>query len=59
LDSGERLKRPEKCPPNIYAIMDRSWSSNPKDRPDFKDIVVLLKKEKSILPKFSFFGSLR
>ncbi|CAF0835288.1 unnamed protein product [Adineta steineri] len=56
---GERLKRPEKCPANIYAIMSNCWLLTPKDRASFKEIVEILRKEKSILPKFPFFNSLR
>jgi hypothetical protein len=37
--------------------MANCWLLQPKDRPDFKEIVEHLKKEKSILPKFPFFGS--
>jgi hypothetical protein len=35
--------------------MNTCWLLNPKDRPNFEKIVELLKKEKSILPKLSFF----
>ncbi|CAF3398988.1 unnamed protein product [Rotaria sp. Silwood1] len=54
---GERLKQPQKCPVNIYAIMTNCWLLNSKDRHNFEKIVELLKKEKSILPKLPFFGS--
>ncbi|UJR37690.1 hypothetical protein I4U23_030385 [Adineta vaga] len=54
---GERLKRPDKCPANMYQIMTESWSFNPKDRPAFKDIVEVLRKERSILSIFPFFNS--
>ncbi|CAF5103638.1 unnamed protein product, partial [Rotaria sp. Silwood1] len=53
----ERLKQPQKCPVNIYAIMTNCWLLNSKDRHNFEKIVELLKKEKSILPKLPFFGS--
>ncbi|CAF2524438.1 unnamed protein product [Rotaria sp. Silwood2] len=54
---GERLKQPQKCPVNIYAIMTNCWLLDAKDRYNFEKIVELLKKEKSVLPKIPFFGS--
>uniref|UniRef100_A0A8C5CQR7 Activated CDC42 kinase 1 n=1 Tax=Gadus morhua TaxID=8049 RepID=A0A8C5CQR7_GADMO len=32
---GERLPRPEDCPPDIYQVMRRCWAQTPEDRPSF------------------------
>ncbi|RZF48730.1 hypothetical protein LSTR_LSTR015470 [Laodelphax striatellus] len=32
---GERLPRPDTCPPRLYDILLKCWSKNPADRPTF------------------------
>lgn len=32
---GERLKRPEACPTDIYQLMLQCWAHKPADRPTF------------------------
>ncbi|KAJ8928265.1 hypothetical protein NQ314_019216 [Rhamnusium bicolor] len=39
LRSGRRLPRPEICTDELFALMQRCWMENPKDRPSFKDLV--------------------
>ncbi|CAG2248820.1 HGFR [Mytilus edulis] len=38
LQSGERLKRTDFCPPQLYDLMLRCWESDPDDRPTFQEI---------------------
>ncbi|XP_063442523.1 macrophage-stimulating protein receptor-like [Mytilus trossulus] len=38
LQSGERLKRTDFCPPLLYDLMLRCWESDPDDRPTFHEI---------------------
>jgi hypothetical protein len=45
---GERLKQPDKCPQKIFAIITKCWNADPKDRPNFENLVELLKKEKPL-----------
>ena len=37
---GERLGRPERCPPEMFRLMLSCWEKNPRDRPSFADISV-------------------
>lgn len=39
VESGYRMDAPEGCPPKIYEIMRHAWSSEPKDRPSFADVL--------------------
>lgn len=39
VENGYRMDAPEGCPPKIYEIMRRAWSSASKDRPSFKEIL--------------------
>lgn len=43
---GERLKRPEKCPPKVFTILASCWLATPGDRPTFAKLVELLRKER-------------
>ncbi|XP_072175240.1 uncharacterized protein [Diadema setosum] len=33
---GERLQRPDHCPPGIYQIMESCWQASPEERPTFE-----------------------
>ncbi|KAH9491816.1 Tyrosine-protein kinase htk16 [Bulinus truncatus] len=35
IEDGNRLNRPEKCPPVVYEVMLKCWSAKPADRPTF------------------------
>ncbi|CAK5089962.1 unnamed protein product [Meloidogyne enterolobii] len=35
IESGQRLKQPEYCPPQIYEIMKMCWYNEPEQRPKF------------------------
>lgn len=38
-----RLKKPQLCPDNIYAdLVMTCWRDNPKDRPNFTQIIIQL-----------------
>ena len=41
---GERLPRPDKCPEQMYAIMESCWRSAPKDRPSMSDVQTRLQE---------------
>ncbi|XP_050310797.1 activated Cdc42 kinase Ack [Anthonomus grandis grandis] len=41
---GERLARPEACPPPIYATLLRCWARNPQERPSFAALKEFLRK---------------
>lgn len=32
---GERLKRPNDCPADVYQLMVQCWAHRPQDRPNF------------------------
>lgn len=40
VESGYRMDAPEGCPKKIYEIMRRAWSSEPKDRPSFSEVLI-------------------
>ncbi|XP_056150911.1 protein tyrosine kinase 2 beta, b [Lampris incognitus] len=40
LEQGIRLPKPENCPPTIYSLMTRCWSYDPRERPNFTELVV-------------------
>lgn len=42
--AGERLPRPDKCPPSVYAVMQNCWKSAPKDRPAMLEIEASLQE---------------
>ncbi|KAJ6661211.1 hypothetical protein lerEdw1_015348 [Lerista edwardsae] len=42
LEKGDRLPKPEACPPILYALMTRCWDYDPSDRPKFKELVCSL-----------------
>lgn len=44
VEGGYRMEAPEGCPPKIYDIMRRAWSSEPKDRPTFADALNEIEK---------------
>lgn len=35
---GERLGRPERCPADVFDLIQRCWQANPQDRPTFAQI---------------------
>uniref|UniRef100_A0A8C6V923 Protein-tyrosine kinase 2-beta n=1 Tax=Naja naja TaxID=35670 RepID=A0A8C6V923_NAJNA len=39
LEKGDRLPKPDACPPILYALMTRCWDYDPNDRPKFKELV--------------------
>ncbi|KAM8726490.1 protein tyrosine kinase 2 beta, b isoform 2-T5 [Acanthopagrus schlegelii] len=40
LEQGIRLPKPDNCPPALYSLMTRCWSYDPRDRPNFTELVV-------------------
>ncbi|XP_035756621.1 protein-tyrosine kinase 2-beta [Egretta garzetta] len=42
LERGDRLPKPDLCPPMLYTLMTRCWSYDPSERPKFKDLVCSL-----------------
>lgn len=45
---GERLPRPDHCPPGIYSLMEICWQANPEDRPMFSSVKDQLDKMKPL-----------
>ncbi|XP_050804704.1 protein-tyrosine kinase 2-beta isoform X2 [Gopherus flavomarginatus] len=42
LEKGDRLPKPDLCPPVLYTLMTRCWDYDPNDRPKFKELVCSL-----------------
>ncbi|XP_051051441.1 protein-tyrosine kinase 2-beta isoform X2 [Phodopus roborovskii] len=42
LEKGDRLPKPDLCPPVLYTLMTRCWDYDPSDRPRFTEIVCSL-----------------
>lgn len=42
LEKGDRLPKPELCPPVLYTLMTRCWDYDPSDRPRFTELVCSL-----------------
>uniref|UniRef100_A0A8C0HC48 Protein-tyrosine kinase 2-beta n=1 Tax=Chelonoidis abingdonii TaxID=106734 RepID=A0A8C0HC48_CHEAB len=42
LEKGDRLPKPDLCPPILYTLMTRCWDYDPNDRPKFKELVCSL-----------------
>uniref|UniRef100_UPI003AB097B5 protein tyrosine kinase 2 beta, b isoform X1 n=1 Tax=Centroberyx gerrardi TaxID=166262 RepID=UPI003AB097B5 len=40
LEQGIRLPKPDECPPALYSLMTRCWSYDPRERPNFTELVV-------------------
>ncbi|XP_068197895.1 protein tyrosine kinase 2 beta, b isoform X2 [Antennarius striatus] len=40
LEQGIRLPKPDTCPPALYSLMTRCWSYDPRERPNFTELVV-------------------
>nr|XP_057912232.1 protein tyrosine kinase 2 beta, b isoform X1 [Doryrhamphus excisus] len=40
LEQGIRLPKPENCPPALYSLMTRCWAYDPRERPNFTELVV-------------------
>lgn len=40
--SGFRLSKPDKCPESMWNIVMKCWEKNPKDRPNFDEIVKMI-----------------
>nr|XP_029134083.1 protein-tyrosine kinase 2-beta isoform X1 [Labrus bergylta] len=40
LEQGIRLPKPDNCPPALYSLMTRCWSYDPRERPNFTELVV-------------------
>lgn len=38
IESGDRLRLPDQCPPNLYSLMCQCWSYDPSRRPNFSEI---------------------
>ncbi|KAL0268767.1 UNVERIFIED_CONTAM: hypothetical protein PYX00_010583 [Menopon gallinae] len=39
VEEGERLSQPEKCPDEVYRIMERCWNVDPAKRPTFAQLL--------------------
>ena len=44
LRSGRRLSKPQYCPDLIYSIMSLCWLDDPAERPEFKDVLLLMEE---------------
>ncbi|KAM4635590.1 tyrosine-protein kinase Fer isoform 2-T2 [Polymixia lowei] len=48
VDKGYRMSCPQRCPDDVYKVMQRCWQYNPEDRPKFaqlqKDLAAIKKK---------------
>ncbi|NXO77716.1 FAK2 kinase, partial [Sitta europaea] len=42
LEKGDRLPKPERCPPLLYALLARCWDYDPAQRPKFQELVCSL-----------------
>ncbi|XP_038626862.1 protein-tyrosine kinase 2-beta isoform X1 [Tachyglossus aculeatus] len=42
LEKGDRLPKPDGCPPILYTLMTRCWDYGPRDRPRFTELVCSL-----------------
>jgi hypothetical protein len=40
---GKRMTIPESCPQQLRKIMEVCWKAEPKDRPEFTEILEMLK----------------
>lgn len=38
VEKGYRMSRPQRCPDDIYKVMQRCWNYNPEERPKFSQI---------------------
>ena len=46
---GERLKRPNDCPADVYQLMLQCWVHRPQDRPNFAALKDFLREVSSVL----------
>ncbi|KAF7486309.1 Hypothetical predicted protein [Marmota monax] len=42
LEKGDRLPKPDLCPPVLYTLMTRCWDYDPSDQPHFMELVCSL-----------------
>ncbi|XP_073529941.1 protein-tyrosine kinase 2-beta isoform X2 [Phyllobates terribilis] len=42
IEKGDRLPKPEMCPPTLYTLMTRCWTYDPSERPKFTELVCSL-----------------
>ncbi|XP_053316712.1 protein-tyrosine kinase 2-beta [Spea bombifrons] len=42
IEKGDRLPKPEICPPTLYTFMTRCWTYDPTERPKFTELVCSL-----------------
>lgn len=45
LESGVRLPKPQRCPPNMYSLLSHCWAYEPQGRPAFNQLVCNLRHE--------------
>lgn len=43
LEKGDRLPKPDLCPPVLYTLMTRCWDYDPSERPRFTELVCSLR----------------
>ncbi|XP_023373778.1 non-receptor tyrosine-protein kinase TYK2 [Otolemur garnettii] len=43
LERGDRLPRPDKCPPEVYLLMKNCWETEASFRPTFQNLIPILK----------------
>lgn len=41
LEAGNRLSKPELCPPDMFNVMERCWRETPEERPTFQELLTL------------------
>lgn len=54
LESGQRMKMPTNCSPEIYQLMQDCWKAEPNERPNFSQIAQKLEKVLSDLGNVCF-----
>ncbi|KAM8974306.1 non-receptor tyrosine-protein kinase TNK1 isoform 2-T2 [Pelodytes ibericus] len=45
---GERLERPEDCPPALYSVITKCWAHRPDQRPNFNALIGLLQEARPL-----------
>uniref|UniRef100_A0A671V6Q1 non-specific protein-tyrosine kinase n=1 Tax=Sparus aurata TaxID=8175 RepID=A0A671V6Q1_SPAAU len=49
LEQGIRLPKPDNCPPALYSLMTRCWSYDPRERPNFTELVGALLSQNDVV----------
>uniref|UniRef100_A0A9J8CTR9 non-specific protein-tyrosine kinase n=1 Tax=Cyprinus carpio carpio TaxID=630221 RepID=A0A9J8CTR9_CYPCA len=55
LEQGNRLPKPDLCPPALYSLMTRCWSYDPPERPTFTELACNIRFLPSCIYKLCLF----